>query len=251
MVHEQLSRARTLRGEDVKALASRTGLREGVIRAIEDGRFDALPRGIYARAAIKTYASAMGFDAEEILQACAASLPAVEEPIRAMGRLRGVRQRPIAAPEATPGAPRAAPAAETPNWRLPAAAAIDACVVGAMLVALITVARIAIDVPVATLGRAGAVAFAVMGVVMAVAYFAWFGGLSGATAGERALHLDGGAPRTACATLAVIIGRAMRCATDDLRFVAASGAHCRQAWNTLVLAAPPAATACSSAPRDL
>ena len=235
----------------MKALAGRTGLREGLILAIEDGRFDALPRGIYARAAIKTYASAMGFDPEEILEACAPSLPAVEEPIRAMGRLRGVRQRPIAAPAPPPGAPRAAPSPETPDWRLPAAAAIDACVVGAMLGALITIARIATDVPVATLGSAGAGAFAVMGLVLAVAYFAWFGGLSGATAGERALHLDGDASRTARATLAVIAARAMHCATDDVRFVAASGAHCRHAWTSVVLAAPAAATPCSSAPRDL
>jgi hypothetical protein len=251
VVCERLSRARALRGEDLKAASSRTGLREGTVRAIEDGRFDALPPGIYARAANRTYASAMGLDPEEVLDACAPSLPSIEEPIRAMARLRGIRPIASPQPERTPAAEPASdesPAA-LPSWRWIGAAAIDAGIVGGMLVALIVIARVATAVPVATLGRPGAIAFAVMGILLSIAYYAWFGGLCGTTAGEQVLGLaaPGHPPRV---TLNVVTSRAARCASDDLRFLSAAGAHCRQLWNAMVVA-PPRATTCSSAPRDL
>ena len=43
MVNERLRRARTSRGEELPDLAARTGLREGVLRAIEDGRYNFFP----------------------------------------------------------------------------------------------------------------------------------------------------------------------------------------------------------------
>lgn len=252
ILHQRLSHARDLRGEDLKAASTRTGLREATIRAIEDGRFDALPRGIYARAAIRTYASAMGLDPDEVLDACAPLLPSIEEPIQAMARLRGLRPIANAQPQRSSAAEPASdegPAAP-PNWRWIGAAAIDACVVGGMLVALIVIARVATAVPVATLGRPGAIAFAVMGILLSFAYFAWFGGLCGTTAGEHVLGIAVPVhpPRV---TLNVLSSRAARCATDDLRFLSASGAHCRQLWNAMIVAPPPRATTCSSAPRDL
>src|SRR4051794_20125269 len=103
MVNERLRRARTSRGEQLAELAAGIGVRESVLRGIEDGRFDQLPPGIYARAAIRSYSSAVGLDPVEILDACAPSLPAIEEPISAMGRLRGIRTAAAEIPAATRG----------------------------------------------------------------------------------------------------------------------------------------------------
>jgi transcriptional regulator with XRE-family HTH domain len=223
MVNERLRRARTSRGEALPDLAARIGVREGVLRAIEDGRFDLLPPGIYARAAIRSYSSALGLDPAEILDACAPSLPAVEEPISAIGRLRGVRTAAIETPAPTRGTVPAPPAGSAkPDWRLAAASAVDACVVGTLLLALIAIARIATAAPIATLGRSGAMSFAMMGSILALSYFAWFGGLSGSTAGARALGLAR-AFDPAPITLDELMRRALRAATDDLRFVAESG----------------------------
>src|SRR6185503_4093515 len=180
MVNERLRRARTSRGEELAELAARTGLRESVLRAIEDGRFDLLPPGIYARAAIRSYSSAVGLDPGEILDECATELPAVAEPIRAIGRLRGIRTVPEQ-PIATTGSVEVA-AADKPDWRLAAAAAVDALVVGAMLLAVIALARVATAAPLATIGASGAFSLAVMGSILASSYFAWFA-VSGTTAG--------------------------------------------------------------------
>jgi hypothetical protein len=221
MVNERLRRARTARGEELAGLAARIGVREGVLRAIEDGRFDLLPKGIYARAAIRSYSSAVGLDPAEILEACAPELPAVEEPISAIGRLRGIRTV-SETPVSTSGSFVVAAFTAKPDWRLAAAAAVDAAVVGALLLALIAIARLATAAPIATLGASGAQSFALMGTILAVSYFAWFG-VSGATAGAIALGLGRTASEPSPLTLEVLARRALRCATDDLRFVASSG----------------------------
>jgi transcriptional regulator with XRE-family HTH domain len=221
MVNERLRRARTSRGEELSELAARTGLREGVLRAIEDGRYELLPAGIYARAAIRSYSAAVGLDPEEMLDACAPELPAVAEPISAIGRLRGIRTAPEA-PIATTGSIVLAVAAAKPDWRLVAAAAVDATVVGALLLVVIALARVAMAAPLATLGGTGALSFAVMGSILASSYFAWFA-VSGSTAGAKALGLGRRSVEPDAMTLQSVGRRALRCATDDLRFVAEAG----------------------------
>jgi len=220
MVNERLRRARTSRGEELAELAARTGLRESVLRAIEDGRFDLLPPGIYARAAIRSYSSAVGLDPGEILDECAPELPAVAEPISAIGRLRGIRTVPE--PIATTGSLEAPAAADKPDWRLAAAAAVDALVVGAMLLAVTALARVAAAAPLATIGTSGALSLAVMGSILASSYFAWFA-VSGSTAGAMAVGLGRRSLEPAPMTLQAVARRALRCATDDLRFVTESG----------------------------
>src|SRR3954469_14520485 len=222
MVNERLRRARTSRGDDLAELATRIGIREGVLRAIEDGRFDLLPPGIYARAAIRTYSAAVGLDPAEILDECAAALPPVEEPISAMGRLRGIRPAPIEAPVATRGTVAPPAASARPEWRLAAGSAVDALVIGVLLLTVIAIARLVTAAPVATLGRSGALAFAVMGEILALSYFAWFG-VSGATAGARVLGIARASHDGAPMTLQSLSRRALRCATDDLRFVTEAG----------------------------
>src|SRR5262245_58942939 len=226
MVNERLRRARTLRGEELTAVANRIGVRVGVLRAIEDGRFDLLPPGIYARAAIRSYSSAVRLDPLEILDEIAPSLPAVEEPISAIGRLRGVRTAPVAQadrPSSNPPAEQTTHVrtAAAPDWRLLIASIVDACCVGLLLVVVIACARISTAMRLDVMGRSGAGALAMMGAVFAIAYFLWFGGLMAATAGEYVMGLgEADHPTSQRTTLGILCARAFRCATADLRFIA-------------------------------
>jgi hypothetical protein len=230
-VSQRLSDARMAQGEDLPVLARRIGVRVEHLRAIEAGRLADLPPGIYGRSAIRSFARACGFDPEEILGACESLLTPVEEPISAMGRLRGVRQ-----PHGTPppvgstGQPTLPPARDPrltacifPSWRLLAAAAIDGCLVVTLLLVVVVCAVTAMMVPIWALERSGA-AFALMGVLLGIAYFVWFGGLGGRTVGERVLRV---APRNtehAALTLRAIGARAMLSATEDARFFHRLGA---------------------------
>jgi hypothetical protein len=90
--------------------------------------------------------------------------------------------------------------------------------------------------PLAASGPSGARALAIMGVVFALAYYLWFGGLMAATAGEWSVGRgEADHPNPGRTTLAVLGTRAFRCATADLRFVAVAGA-----WvATLVMGSGP------------
>lgn len=230
-VSERLKAARRARGEDLAALAKRTGVREENLRAIEQGRLADLPRGIYGRAAIRSFAGAFGLDPVEALAECEPQLTPVEEPISALGRLRGVRQPVAPRPVATAGhrgsLPIAAEAAlrdiVLPDWRLLAAAALDAWVVVALLLVVVVCAVTAMTVPIGALARSGPT-FGLMGVLLAFAYFVWFGGLGGRTLGERLLRVEPGTREHAALTLRAIGSRALLAATEDARFIQELGA---------------------------
>lgn len=228
---ERLERARTALGEDLPSIASRIGVAERLLRAIEDGRFDELPRGIYARSMIRSYAAALRLDPAEVLTACEPLLPALEEPISAMGRLQGLRPSKltaVAAPTgstgiaaespAQPFVSPAAPPAGPPDWRLFAAAALDAALIGAMLAIVIASAALLTGVRIHALDHAAG-AFGVMGVMLAGTYFTWLGGLCGVTAGDRAVKLFPFAQDLSSLNLHAIVARASRCANGDLNFI--------------------------------
>ena len=199
-VQEQLRRARIGRGESLTSVAARSGSRVELLQAIEDGRFQDLPTGLYARATVRRYAGAVGLDPDEILALCAPLLPAVEDPITALSRLRGVpppRRRPAENAEKKPETPvREAPSRdvrdeaplEWPSWRMPVASAIDATAVLGMLLAVVT-CTVAMGVPMSALGGAAAPAFALMAFVLGGCYFVVLGGIMGATPGEQAVGL--------------------------------------------------------------
>lgn len=206
-------------GEDLAALGKRIGVRQEHLRAIEDGRFADLPTGIYGRAAVKSFAAAMGFDAAAALAECEPLLPVVDEPIAALARLRGCRARrpePLARAAAD-----AAPAPDSdsafPDWRHLAAAALDACVIVGLLLIVVVSALTAMTVPLSALQRS-APAFAVMGLLFAAAYYVWFGGVRGTTVGERKLGLE---PRGSGSTLTLraVSERAIEAATEDVRCI--------------------------------
>lgn len=220
--HARLTQARLARGEEIASVSRRIGVAERLLLTIEDGRFGELPRGIYGRAAIRSYAAALGLDPAEILTACEALLPALDDPIRGLGRLRGVPQPRLQMCEAEPESENQAEVrmglGARPDWRLAVAAALDAWLIGGLLVAVVGSASLVAGAPLA--GLAGsALALGLVGVLLGSSYFVWLGGVSGATGGERWVGRRPSSGHARCLTLRGIAIRAVWCATDDLRFI--------------------------------
>lgn len=214
--HERLRRARLARPEELESIARRIGVREQLLRAIEEGRFADLPHGVYARAAIRSYAAGLGLPPGEILADCEPLLPVLDDPIAALRRLQGIgsiwpRKSTVTEPvEAT---------LERPTWRPAAAAALDALVVLAMLLAVVAATVTASGLPVGALGRAAAPAFGAMSVVLSGCYFVLFGGIAGATMGERIVALDPLRRDSRPADLRLVGTRALQCACRDVWFI--------------------------------
>lgn len=224
-IAKRLSQARIAKGVDLSALARHIGVRQEHLRAIEDGRFGDLPAGIYGRAAIRTFAVAVGYDGAAILAACEPLLVPVEEPIAALARLRGCRVRrpePLPPSRDTEFCVFEAPDAP-PDWRYLPAAILDGAIVVGLLLTLIASALTLMTAPVSALERS-APAFAVMALLLAAAYYLCFGGVCGATVGARALGIESGAPARQALTVQAIGARSLRAATDDLRCIQLFGA---------------------------
>jgi hypothetical protein len=214
--HDRLKHARISHGETLESAAQRSGVAERLLRVIEDGRFELLPPGIYGRSAIRAYATACGLDAVEILAACDPLLPAFDDPISAMGRLRGVRSpKPT---DTSSSEPLVVADAPCPDWRLLAAALLDAGFLGVILTVVIASAMVMARAPAAALAGSAA-AFGVVGVLLGGSYFVWLGGLAGTTVGQRAVGLVSCSQERGSANLRTIASRAMRAATEDLRFI--------------------------------
>ena len=233
-VPEQLRRARIGRGESLTSIAARSGSRVELLQAIEDGRFQDLPTGLYARVAVRRYAGAVGLDPDEILALCAPLLPEVEDPITALGRLRGGpthrrRQAQNVAPAVAGSILDVAgrerhdrPAPEWPSWRMLAAAVIDASAVLAMLLAVVT-CTVAMGVPMSALGRAAAPAFALMALVLGGCYFIVLGGVVGATPGEQAVGLRSATADQQPLDLRAVAARTLQCIFRDASFIELTG----------------------------
>ena len=210
-VHERLRQARSAAGEDVGALSRRTGVRPQHLHAIEEGRFGDLPPGIYARAAIRSFAAAYGLEAGELLSASAPLLPVLDDPICALADKYGVRHKTVEPLQ------RAAPCAgsRNPGWRELAATAIDAAIVGAIEALLVGGAALLSRTPPDRLNSA-APPLALVGLALGAMYFTCFGALGEPTPGGVALHLPRRRP-AAVLTLAAMAEGALRSASQDLR----------------------------------
>jgi hypothetical protein len=226
-VHERLRRAREARGEAPPTLARRIGVAARLIAAIDEGRFGDLPTGLYARAAIRQYATALSFDPEEILVACEPLLPSAEDPVTALARLRGLRPAPVA--RQCPAAPAlvqqsAAGSTTIPAWRPLAAVVLDGAMVAALLLAVVAVTIPMAGSAAASLGDAAAPAFALLGVILGGCYFVFFAGIGCATAGERMIGMRLGRRHPRHVAPRSIADRALRCAGRDVRFLLGLGA---------------------------
>jgi transcriptional regulator with XRE-family HTH domain len=227
-IHERLRRIRLERGESLNMLAQQTGLRVDWIQAIEEGRFGDLPTGIYGRSAVRRHSGSLGLDPDEVLAFCAPLLPDVEDPIYALGRLRGLpapRGRTShESPSHRAGAPAPVearllkPPSDLPSWRLLAASAVDAFAVVGLLVLVVT-CTVASGVPISGLGQTAAPAFALLTFVLGGCYFVVLGGLVGATVGELAVNAHPPAVESSPLDLRSVMLRTMQCVLRDVYFI--------------------------------
>jgi hypothetical protein len=169
----------------------RTALSPSVLRHIDEGRYELLPSGVYARSYIRAYAGAVGLDPETTLAEIEHLLPGAPDAIAAMHEARALTLF-----------ERARRRADRISWRPPqgwsgrsllqprwGAAAIDASLlvtVDGFLVMLISWSS-GIDVEV-LLQQFGLVLAGFCAIPIAL-YFVLFGGIAGSTLGEHACHL--------------------------------------------------------------
>lgn len=83
-VQIDLHRARLASGLSLEDLLGRTALSVGVLRKIDEGRFDELPPGLYARSYVRTFAVEVGVEPEVALQNLEPVLPAAPDPLPAL-----------------------------------------------------------------------------------------------------------------------------------------------------------------------
>ena len=139
MIHERLRQAREQKGWSLDELSRRAGLRTRTIELIDRGQFAELPAGLYCRSSIRSYAVAVGLDAEEIIEALRPLLPTAGDPLDGLARRCGHARKaeprvqevaaamsgaplPFAEPSATytPDLSRPREAYRRPSWsRLP------------------------------------------------------------------------------------------------------------------------------------
>ena len=236
----RLRQAREARGEDLCRLAKRIGVRQDHLRAIEEGRFADLPAGIYGRAAVKKFAGAFGLDGAAVLAACEPLLTPVDEPIAALARVRGLRPRPPDPSRAPGREPHQDLAGDAPfaGWRPLAAAAMDACVIASLLLIVVIAALTMLTVPVSALRDAGG-AFTVMGLLLAAGYFLCFGGVRGATIGERTFAVAPAHPIGTAVTARDALERAILAATADARCMQRWGITARRVRDSARVPSPP------------
>ncbi len=79
-VDNPLHRARLQRDLDLAELNARTMLGMGILLKIDQGRFSELPAGIYARAYVRAFASAVGLDASAVIAELTPRLPNAPDP---------------------------------------------------------------------------------------------------------------------------------------------------------------------------
>jgi len=234
-VHERLRLARAACGLELETLARRSGIRVDHLRAVEEGRFADLQHGIYARSAVRTFAAAVSLDPQDVLIECDALLPGVEDPIAALGRIRGIRPVSSAPVVGTCGTiPPPPPGA----WSALGAAVLDACVSGCLLTIVVLSTAVLAGVRPHVLAPAAPILSAV-GLVLAAAYFLWFGGLAGSTPGATAMRLLTSALPATPLTLELIATHAWRAATRDVHGLRDLGIASRARWKTSFVAPRP------------
>jgi len=214
-------------GVSVESLAKRSGMRAEWFYAIDTGRFEDLPAGIYARAAVRAYATALDLDGEEMLRLGEPLLPPAGDALDAMRRARGMPSISKALVKSKAEAVHSKPepvrrsASALPDWRLLAAASIDAGAMAVGLLFLVT-CTVAIGLPLHSLDRVGAAALVGVMCVMAAMYFVVFGGILGQTVGEYVAGTPC-APPPAKLTLDVVAMRTRNAIIRDWSFVARLG----------------------------
>ena len=196
-----LRRARIARGMSLGEITARTFLSPRVVQKIDNGAFDQLPGGVYARSYVRTFATVVGLDPDGMVESLTNRLPPADDPIPAMRHNLEAASacqfemwedvvrlgRAIGA-----GVQRAAEQASSMP-RLCLAGCFDACVLSLCYAALLVLTAWTLELP---LGRAfGAAGIQLAGpwAVVAAAYYLW-SLIGGRTLGRAIMGVQPSAP---------------------------------------------------------
>ena len=167
-VATRLRRARLAAGLELRDIEQRTRISPSILRLIDDGQFQRLPAGIYARSYIRAYAQAVGLDPTEVVASIEHQLPAAAE---------------LAGP-ADVGVP--APSRHlSPEWLRLAAGAVDAGILSIVYGLVLGATAAVCGQSVAGVIAPGLPAMVVVLVLLTAIYFVIFAGIEGRTPGAR------------------------------------------------------------------
>jgi Helix-turn-helix domain/RDD family len=200
-------------------VAERTRLGPRVLKALENGDFETLHGGIYARAQVRAYAEAVGLNPDEVLDAIKDRLPVARDPFdRALHEEQARRSQRVrrsfrlfrslthVARDDTSSSPRAtvrrsartgtawqraATLMAIPDvpWRRYGAAVVDALALIVFFLGLLASTAAASGVSASAVTRDASIPVGIVLALATAAYFALFAGLAGRTVGEIAVGM--------------------------------------------------------------
>lgn len=223
-IRRQLNEARLERSLTLEQIAMRTALSASVLRHLDEGRFELLPPGLYARSYVRAFAAEVGLDPEATLARLEHLLPGAPNPIPVLSAKEGVM------PKSVPGSvPHAAEtvSALLSAWTLPPSAelrtnvgtsydfledvphpatpplasgaaplayagavAIDVLFLVALDTLLLRMIALTSAIPVSLMLREAGGAVAILCVIPVAVYFLLFRGITGSTVGRSVFRLD-------------------------------------------------------------
>jgi hypothetical protein len=190
-----LQRARIASGLDLSRVSAITALSPAVVRKIDDGRFEELPGGLYARSYIRAFADAVGVSPETALKDVEPFLPGAPDPLPTLREKSGRTPGDLARACLKNGAARARTMLRQADASMLEQHGLDvrrggAAVVDAVLLASIGASTTALTAWMCGVGfveildQAG-LALAVMLILPVLLYFVLFQGIGGRTPGAR------------------------------------------------------------------
>jgi hypothetical protein len=87
-VRRHLYHARISKHLSLQQLGTRTALSPSVLKNIDEGRFELLPSGVYARSYVRTFAAEVGLDPEPTLAQLEHLLPGAPDPLPALSDMK-------------------------------------------------------------------------------------------------------------------------------------------------------------------
>ncbi len=186
-LHERLRLARERKGMSLATIGRQFGVREQNLLLIEQDKLEELPTGLYGRAAVRAYASAVGLPADEALAEVIERLRTPEDPLDGLARVRGLARQ----PERTFKEILHVPTAEvslSSSTRAHVANAVDGLVLLALDFLLLELTAAVAGVRATDVLRVAAPSMLGLFALIAALYFVLLGGLAQATVGSKIAH---------------------------------------------------------------
>jgi hypothetical protein len=204
-----LHRHRVDRGLSLEQIVGSSLLPASIVRKIDEGRFEELPAGIYARSYVRAFATAVGIEPDRAVAELAERLPEAPDPFPVLRELKIGAESPLLMwrlPQ-LPHIPWRVPQlAHVPRW---AAAVVDALMLLVIDAVVVRLVAYACGLPVHDLLQHASAAVAMVCTVPMTLYFVLFEGIGGRTPGAILCKMPEPPPSPAPLGLRMILLRAV------------------------------------------